>query len=153
MKKKPVWMGILLVIMLLAFSGLAGAGPKIYAPSELDRQEGPLYGKYPFVGVDDASLYYLDPTSCYDSIEGDKAILGALIYATGGGAMPEGGPAKLGKCTVKFTTYTKDGERVIETDGLVPKASKYETVEDSQEFYRSLFWTIAETTGIARDLD
>lgn len=150
---KSVWPAFLIMIMLFTFSGMAVAGPKIYAPSELDRQEGALYGKYPFVGIDDASLYYLDPTSCYDSIEGNKAILGALIYATGGGAMPGGGPVKLGKCTVKFTTYRKDGKRVIETDGLVPKSSKYEKVEDSPEFYNSLFWTIAETTGIARYLD
>ena len=153
MKKKLAWMGTLIVAMLFALSGLAGAGMKIYVPSELDRQEEPLYGEYPFVGIDDVSAYYLDPTSCYDSIEGGKAILGALIYATGGGAMPEGGPAKLGKCTVRFTTYRENGERVIETDGLVPKASKYSNVEDSQEFYAFLFWTIAETTGIARDLD
>ena len=154
MKKNLVWMGILIAAMMLAFSGLAGAVTmKIYAPSELDRPTGPLYGEYPFVGVDDASAYYLDPSSCYYSIEGDKAILGALVYATAGGAMPDGGPAKLGKCTVTFATYREDGERVIETEGLLPKISKYSRVEDSQEFYDSLFWTIAETTGLASGLD
>ena len=85
-------------------------------------------------------------------LDGGKMVLGALLYATGGGVAPGGGPAKLGQCTVKFTTYLQNGERVIETDGLESKSRRPATVDESQDFYGSLFWTIAEITGVAGDL-
>jgi len=114
MKKSIICTSILALICLLAFSGLAAA-MKIDGPHEMNRQEPPLYDQYPCVGVDDVSVYYIDPSSCYASENEGKMVLGALLYATGGGVAPGGGPAKLGQCTVKFTTYLQNGERVIET--------------------------------------
>lgn len=151
MKKSIICTSILALICLLAFSGLAAA-MKIDGPHEMNRQEPPLYDQYPCVGVDDVSVYYIDPSSCYASENEGKMVLGALLYATGGGVAPGGGPAKLGQCTVKFTTYLQNGERVIETDGLESKSRRPATVDESLDFYGSLFWTIAEITGVAGDL-
>lgn len=67
MKKSIICTSILALICLLAFSGLAAA-MKIDGPHEMNRQEPPLYDQYPCVGVDDVSVYYIDPSSCYASL-------------------------------------------------------------------------------------
>ena len=151
MKKRFVCTSILALSCLFAFSGPAAA-MKIDGPNEMRSQTPPLYDQYPCVGVDDVSVYYIDPSSCFASENNGTMVLGALLYATGGGAAPGGGPAKLGQCTVEFTTYLQNGERVIETDGLESKSRRPSTVEESQDFYQSLFWSIAEITGDAEDL-
>ena len=48
-----------------------------------------LYGKYPLVGVDNATCYYLDTTSCTSYQVEDKYIIACIVYNTGGGYPPK----------------------------------------------------------------
>ena len=51
----------------------------------------------PMVGADEVSVYYLDTSSCTYYIDGNKAYPSCLVYATAGGAAPDGGASPRGE--------------------------------------------------------
>ena len=115
-----------------------------------------LYGAYPMVGGDEASIYYLDPSSCTYSIEGNKAYVSCLLYATGGGAAPDGGPGKLIQHVITFETYkNQHGKRIIHLESemvndqdISARAARYD-----EGFLVELFWLIAKQSGLSDSLD
>lgn len=119
-----------------------------------------LYGKYPMVGANEASVFYLDPSSCYYTIDGNIATLGCLVYGTGGGAAPGGGPAFLTQYTFTFQTYKKHGKRKVVLCNAVSQGRNGSTRDctDSMKkyddgFLMNVFWMIADTTGLKPSLD
>ncbi len=119
----------------------------------------PLYGKYPMAGANEATAFYLDPSSCYYTIDGNKATMECLVYGTGGGAAPEGGPAFLTQYTFTFQTYKKDGRRRIVLRSAVSKSRQGRISDCTQSmlkyddgFLGHLFWMVADAAGIRADL-
>ena len=108
--KKNVMM--ILAALFVAVSSLSFAASGIYLPYEMP-DHAPLYGTYPCIGASEASVYYADPSSYYATSDGNVAYLGCTFYATSGGALPGGGPAKLTPYTAQFQTYTVNGRRKI----------------------------------------
>lgn len=116
----------------------------------------PLYGTYPCVGGNDASMFYLDPSSCYATTDGSVATLSAMFYGTGGGAAPDGGPAKLTPYVATFETYKKNGKRQIFLKSIVTAKGRDVTnsvLRDDAGFLNGLFWTIADYSGMRQSLD
>ncbi|MCH3951816.1 MAG: hypothetical protein LKE33_12920 [Acidaminococcus sp.] len=108
MKKIMCFIGALAVCLGFFISGTPKAA---YAMRNLPASQLPysdmLYGKYPLVGANDASTFYLDTTSCYAASDGNIATLSALVYSPYGGAQSDGSPAHLSKITFVFKTYKR----------------------------------------------
>lgn len=117
---------------------------------------GMLYGSYPFIGADEAQSLYLDTSSCYATTDGKVATLSAMIYATGGGAAPWGGPATLTPSTFVFQTYKHRGKRIIKLKSATTTNGQDFTssaIRHDEGFNNYLFWQIAKYTGMAKYLD
>lgn len=142
--KKFVLAAFLTAMTLVGGTALADNG--IYLPSEI-ADASPLYNQYPCIGASEASVYYADPGSYYATSDGNIAHLGCLFYATGGGAAPGGGPAKLTPYTVDFTTYSRNGSRHI---SYVVKNKSGQAVPYFRDdrFMSYLFTLVAQHTWI-----
>lgn len=116
-----------------------------------------LYGKYPFVGADAASAYYIDISSCDYKIDGGVATLSCLVYNTGGGANPDGTPAKVHMIIYRFDTYTADGERQIILRSVVSSKTgeniTQHTLKYDNGFLKALFWRTAQYSHLSQYLD
>lgn len=115
-----------------------------------------LYGTYPFVGANEGQAFYLDTSSCYATTDGNIATLSAMIYATGGGAAPWGGPAKLTPETFVFQTYKHQGKRIIKLKSATTANGQNFTsdaIRYDEGFNNYLFWQIAKYTGMSQYLD
>lgn len=116
----------------------------------------PLYDIYPMVGADEASVYYLDTSSCTYYIDGDKAYPSCLVYATGGGAAPDGGPARLTQDIITFETYkNKHGKRIIKLQSEITGNKDVSAAARRYDagFLSQLFWIVAEESGLDDNLD
>ncbi|MBP8598468.1 MAG: hypothetical protein KBI24_04525 [Selenomonas sp.] len=123
-------------------------------------EHAPLYGKYPMVGANEASAFYLDQSSCYYTIDGNVATLGCLVYGTGGGVAPSGGPGSLTQYTFTFQTYKKNGKRKVVLCKAVSKGRTGVTrdctdsmIKYDDGFLMNMFWMVANTTGLKASLD
>lgn len=116
-----------------------------------------LYGKYPFVGADEASAYYIDPTSCDYKIHDGIATLVCLVYNTGGGANPDGSPAKVNMTTYEFDTYKANEIRQISLKSVVKTRTgeniTQRTLKYDNGFLKALFWRTAKYSNLSRYLD
>lgn len=147
----------LLVISVLVSIGISSILPAQAAtvPASEVADSSPLYGAYPCVGGNEATMFYLDPSSCYATTDGNVATLSAMFYGTSGGAAPDGGPAKLTPYVATFETYKQYGNRKIflkrvTRDG---RDSTYWFIHDDAGFLNSLFWAIAGYSGMRQSLD
>ena len=127
---------------------------KVTAVSDLSFYDT-LYGKYPLVGADEPSAYYLDTTSCYSHIDGNVATVSCIVLATGGGALAGGNPAMITPETYIFKTYKKKNKRVIILGSRSNKDREiYGNINaDKDKYLYALFWRAAGITGINHVLD
>lgn len=108
-----------------------------------------LYGTYPFVGSDEDSNYYLDPSSAYfANRESSVPALGGLVYKVKKGS-GDVAVSQLDPYNVTFSTYTGNSERYISVDRVMHNGVnvRQEMTENNQAFFDSLFWKIADVTG------
>lgn len=136
-----------------------GEGTKatILRPSE-NSKNNYLYNNknFPICGGDPGSIFYLDLKSCNYFIQDGVAYISCLIYCTGGGVGPNGGPAKVTTRTIRFATY-KSNKRVIKLlscidDKTGENITKFVYDYDG-DFLRGLFWQVAKHLNINQYLD
>lgn len=110
----------------------------------------------PICGVDEATVYYLDLTSCNYYVEDGVAYVSCIVYAGSGGADAYGNPAKIAKSTYRFSTFKNAGQRNIRLLSCVNKngenVTAYEYKWDNGFLY-SIFWKAADRVGISQYLD
>lgn len=125
--------------------------------NEEEHPDRMLYGNYPIVGASEPSAYYIDPSSCNYYIDGDYAIVGCLVYNTGGGANPDGSPAKVTPAIYKFRTFSMNNTRIIMLDSVVlQKTGENITksmVKWDNGFLKRLFWKSAYYADLSQYLD
>ena len=116
-----------------------------------------LNREIPLCGVDEGATYYLDLTSCNYYIEDGIAYVNCIIYAGGGGADQYGNPAKIAKCTYRFSTYKNGNKRYIRLLSCVNDNYGTNTTVREYEmdngFLKSIFWKSAGKVGLSQYLD
>lgn len=139
--------------MALSFSTAFAAAIPI---SEMPWKPEPLFNTYPAIGADDASVFYADPSSYYAALDGNKAIISGLLYATRGGVSPDGFPG-LTPYAITYETYkNKNGKRVIKVKSIeiiqsgIDGTSRF---KNSGNFLREFFWTIVDHSWLAGSID
>lgn len=160
---------ILLILVLLTISTTCSAEDvllditnKHYDKSKpyegtipVDRNEF-LYGKYPEIGADNATPYYLDISSCTYWINGGVATVSCIVYGTGRGANLDGTPAKVYTMNYKFDTYkSKEGRKII-LKSVIGKNGEniaQHSFKWDNGFLLHLFWQAAKYSELEKDLD
>ncbi|MBR2214224.1 MAG: hypothetical protein IJ849_00535 [Selenomonadaceae bacterium] len=117
-----------------------------------------LYGRYPVVGRDVAAIYYLDPSSCAYTLNGDMAIISCLVYDKFTGQNPDGSEVKAGMSTYRFATQkTAENLRKIYLlsviDNVTGENVTKRAVALDNGFLKALFWSAAHRTDINQYLD
>ena len=149
---RVIFLAILAALCVLPVGEASGRLPA----SQCRGSHAPLYDIYPMVGADEVSVYYLDTSSCTYYIDGNKAYPSCLVYATAGGAAPDGGPGKLIEHVITFRTYKNhDGQRVIglESEMVRGKDISASARKYDEGFLVHLFWRVARESGLADSLD
>lgn len=146
---------MLLTALLMSLTAVCFADGGMWIASDYPNPDPPLYGKYPFIGADEPSAYYADPSSYYATSDGNIAHLGCMFYRTGGGAAPDGGPAHLTPYTVEFETYMDNGKRkvsciVMNKNRQLDSACSY--LMGEHRFMNYLFTVVANGTWIGKYL-
>ena len=118
-------------------------------------RNGFLYGKYPEIGADSATPYYLDTSSCTYWVKGGVATVACIVYGTGRGAKPDGTPAKVYPINYQFDTYkTKKGRKIFwKVTGNYDKNAVQHIFKWDNVFLLHLFWQAAKYSGLEKDLD
>lgn len=128
----------------------------ILPPTEIAGGDEVLYGKYPCVGANEPSAFFLDTTSAYAHTDGNVAKLSCIVLSTGGGVGPDGGPGIVSPSTYVFKTYKKKKKRVIILESLTDSTGtvRFSNVDASKDKYLyALFWRVAGITGMNHFLD
>ena len=117
-----------------------------------------LYGRYPAVGRDAISIYYLDPSSCTYTVNADIATFSCLVYDKFTGQNPDGTPVKAGMSTYRFATQkTADNIRKIYLLSVIDNVSGENVTKRAvaldNGFLKSLFWNVAHRTNLNQYLD
>ena len=150
MQKKSILIAMFWVLaaVLLPVSTTSFAATIVPA-GQSSYSTAPLYGTYPFVGSDEDSNYYLDPSSTYFSNrESSVPALGGLVYKVQKGS-GDVAISQLDPYNVTFSTYTGNSERYISVDRVMHNGVnvRQEMTENNQAFFDSLFWKVADITG------
>lgn len=110
---------LLLPILFLISPNIIQANPLGILPNtEIANGSDTLYGKYPCVGANEWSVYYLDTTSAYAHTDGNVATLSCIVLNTSSGANPDGSPAKVYSSTYIFKTFKQKKKRIITLENL-----------------------------------
>ena len=114
-----------------------------------------LWGKFPYIGGTEGMNIYWDESSCYAATDGNIATLACIVYFTSTDGGPYG-PSHVTPVTITFQTYKYNGLRTTKLTSAVSNAGKdYENflLNNDKGFLNNLFWKIANTTGMAVNLD
>lgn len=125
---------------------------------DMPERENYLYLNHniPICGVDEATVYYLDLTSCNYYAEDGVAYISCIVYAGSGGADAYGNPGKIAKKTYRFSTFKNAGQRKIRLLSCVDKNGENVTANEykwDNGFLYSIFWKTADRLGISQYLD
>lgn len=125
---------------------------------DMPERENYLYLNHniPICGVDEATVYYLDLTSCNYYAEDGVAYISCIVYAGSGGADAYGNPDKIAKKTYRFSTFKNAGQRKIRLLSCVDKNGENVTANEykwDNGFLYSIFWKTADRLGISQYLD
>ena len=125
---------------------------------DMPERENYLYLNHniPICGVDEATVYYLDLTSCNYYAEDGVAYISCIVYAGSGGADAYGNPGKIAKKTYRFSTFKNVGQRKIRLLSCVDKNGENVTANEykwDNGFLYSIFWKTAARLGISQYLD
>ena len=125
---------------------------------DMPERENYLYLNHniPICGVDEATVYYLDLTSCNYYAEDGVAYISCIVYAGSGGADAYGNPGKIAKKTYRFSTFKNAGQRKIRLLNCVDKNGENVTANEykwDNGFLYSIFWKTADRLGISQYLD
>ena len=109
----------------------------------------PLYNRYPCIGADDKSTYYIDTTSCYATTDGNIAKLSCIVLYTTKGS------SELSSSTYVFNTFKEKKKRKIILESMA-KNGKVELSNidaNKDDYLYALFWRIAGITNMNHFLD
>ena len=112
--------------------------------------------KYPLVGASSGATYYLDTTSCTYWVNKNVATASCIVYTGGGGAAPDGGPARVSPTNIQFDTYkSKSGRKIFlkSIDGETKGKNFEYWLEWDNGFLLSLFWKVSKQSGLKKYLD
>ena len=100
----------------------------------------PLYGKYPLVGADNASGYYLDTSSCTAYQDGEKYIIACIVYSTSSGS-----PPRVSQSTYKFDVHKFDDNFIVGLESINDSAEEaQQMLQYDNGYLRFLFLQAAK---------
>ena len=153
MKKQNICVvcALSLAAMLTPLTSVSLAAPMTPA-SQVASAPASMYGTYEYIGSDAGSNYYLDPSSCHVSNTNSSIpTLGCMIYKANTNSHSNTPIHQLESYNVSFNTYRGNPDRVIQVTQVLhnEKDVTKEITAGNGDFFRELFWKVANTTGAA----
>ncbi|MDY3982464.1 MAG: hypothetical protein SOY70_00445 [Veillonellaceae bacterium] len=115
-----------------------------------------LNNQYPAVGVDGSTVYYMDPSSCYLNVYGDKAEGGCTIYYTASGNTVSGSLANIQQANVTYVFVHNNTYQKVLVKSVITSTGQdvtQEFLKQDKGFLYTLFDKIVAQTGKAQTLD
>ena len=118
-------------------------------------RNGFLYGKFPEIGTDNATPYYLDTSSCTYWVKDGVATVACIVYVTGRGVKPDGTISTY-PINYQFDTYKNKEGRKIFLKSVIGKNggnTAQHSFKWDNGFLLHLFWQAAKYSGLEKNLD